>query len=321
MQVKREAAMFRAFSIYTAIISLVLILILCGMACGPVTSPPEKSLPAEPAPVEQNKPVIVRPATFKSGALSVSPVIIMEKDTITVSTVISNVGDEPGVYSAVFTVNGVEKARESISIDAEESKEVSFQLAGQESGEYELAIGESHTSITVYSWNPCEIRYDEGVIRNELYYYYIGDDSHVIMFTPETSAFNIRQVRLCGVVIVDNLNELKERTFTVKIWDGHMNTLLWSEDFPWQLFKGSLGWIDIDVPDVRVNDDFIVEFISHSEQFKIVGTKEIYTAIGLAWEYNKSDIVRSGAVINGDLLGVADLNWFIRVRGECSQIE
>lgn len=313
--------MDRAFSIYTVIISLVLVLILSGTACGTTTTQPEKSIPAEPAPEDQSKPVTVRPATFKSGDVSVSPVIIMEEDVITVSTTISNVGDEPGIYSAVFTVNGEEKARESISIDAEESKEVSFQLTGQESGEYDLAIGESHTIITVNSWNPCEIKYDKGVIKYELYYYYQGDDSHVVIFTPETSAFKIQQIRLCGIVIVDNLNELKEKAFTVNVWDGHRNTLLWAEDFPWQLFKGSLGWIDIDVPDVRVNDDFMVEFISHSEPFRIEGTKEIFTAIGLAWEYNDSDIVRSGAVIEGNLLGAAGLNWFIRVLGECSQTQ
>lgn len=309
------------FSLYTAVIPLILISILTCTACGTTIQQPEESVPKKPIPVEQNEPAPTIPATFKSGDLRVSPLIAMVEDIITVSTVISNVGDEPGIYSAVFTVNGQEIERKSISLNAEESKEVSFQFTGQKSGEHKLGIGESHTVIMVYSWSHCEIRYDKGVIKQESYYYMTGADSHIVFFSPETDIFKIQQIRLCGIVIVDNLNELKERQFTVKVWDGRMNILLWSEDFPWQLFKGSLGWINVDVPDICINNDFIVEFISHSEPFRIEGNKEIYTAIALAWERNESDEIKSGMTVDGSPYTTPDYNWFIRVEGECAKID
>jgi hypothetical protein len=273
--------------------------------------PAQQTKPAEPAPK--------KPATFEVGDLEI-PATCMVGDPITLNTAVANTGDEPGTYTAIFTVNGEEADRELISVGAGDSEEVSFEFVRQDAGECELAIGESCTSVTVYGWEPCEIKYDKGVMKR-LSYYAIGDDSLVVIFTPESETFKVQKIKLCGTVEVQNLNELKEREFTVNVWDKYHASTLWSEDFLWQIFKSSLGWIDIEVPDVRVDDDFIVEFISHSEPFRAEGNREIYTYIALNWERNESDEIHSGIVHNGQILSASDYNWFIRVEGECSQTD
>jgi hypothetical protein len=313
--------MVRVFSRITAMIIPVFMLIISGTACGPATSPPENNnVPAEPAQINQSEPVLLKPAEFQTGELTIQPVNVMVDDMVTVSTQISNIGDEPGEYTAVFSINGEEIDRQVLSIDGMESEDVSFQYTNQDAGEYEYAIDDSLISVTVYDWTPCEIKYDKGVIKQEAYYYLTDDNGHILFFSPETSAFKIQKVRVCGLSVVGNLNELKVRQFTVSIWDKNMHTKLWSADFPWKLFKGSLGWIDIEVPDIRVDDEFIVEFVSHSEPPRLEGARQIYTVVALAWEQNESEEIRSGMIVDGNLYTSPDHNWFIRVEGECNKI-
>ncbi|MEJ2739108.1 MAG: hypothetical protein P8105_04670 [Dehalococcoidia bacterium] len=274
--------------------------------------PAQSTEPAEPAPK--------KPATFEIGDLEI-PATCMAGDPITVNTSISNIGDEPGVYNAIFTVNGEEVDREAISVGAGDSEEVSFEFVRQDTGDCELAVGESRTSVTVHGWEPCEIKYEDGVLKHDCIYYFIGDDGQLVLFEPEADVFKVQRIRICGTVEVKNTNELKERLFTVNIWDKYHDSVLWSEDFLWQMFKGNLGWIYVDVPDVRVDDDFIVEFISHSEPFRAEGNREIYTCIAVGWERNESDEIHSAAIFDGELHSTADYNWFIRVEGECSQAD
>ena len=308
------------------VILLLFILILLGTytackvpASQPETNAPENgSLPAQPT--EPAEPAPKKPATFEVGDLEI-PATCMVGDPITVNTSVSNTGDEPGIYTALFTVNGEEIDRELISVGAGDSEEVSFEFVHQDAGNCELAVGESRASVTVYGWEPCEIKYEDGVLKQNCIYYFMGDDGHVVLFEPGADVFKVQRIRICGSVEVKNTNEMKERQFTVNIWDKYHASLLWSEDFLWQVFKGSLGWVYIDVPGVRVDDDFIVEFISHSEPFRAEGNREIYTCIAIGWERNESDEIHSGVILDGELQSTPDYNWFIRVEGECSQID
>ena len=78
--------------------------------------------------------------------------------------------------------------------------------------------------------------------------------------------------------------------------------------------------------DSRVNDDFYVELVTHSEPFRREGTKDIWTCIALAWD--KPRISSSTTTIEGrsslsHMGKIVDLppkwgilDWFIRVEGE-----
>lgn len=308
-----------------SVILLLFISILTGasMACDTSVSKPETDTPGNgsvPAQQTEPEPAPKKPATFELGDLEI-PVTCMVGDTITVNTSVSNTGNEPGIYTAIFTVNGEEVSRERISVGAGDSEEVSFEFTSQDEGDCELAIGESCIPVTVYGWEPCVIKYEDGVLKHNCIYYFMGNDGHVVHFEPEAEVFKVQRIRICGTVEVKNTNELKERQFTVNIWDKYMASTLWSEDFLWQVFKGSLGWIYIEVPDVRVDDDFMIEFISHSEPFRAEGNREIYTCIALGWEKNESDEIHSGLTQNGELYSTPDYNWFIRVEGECSRLD
>ena len=305
------------------VILLLFILIPLGTytSCKAPVSQPETNIPENgPTPPQQTEPAPKKPATFEVGELEISETC-MVGDTITVNTSVSNTGDEPGTYTALFIVNGEEVGKELISVGAGANEEVSFEFTRQDAGDCELAVGESCTSVTIYGWEPCEIKYEDGVFKSYAIYYFKGNDGHVVHFEPEADVFKVQRIRICGIVVVKNTNELKERQFTINIWDKYYDSLLWSEDFPWQLFKGNLGWIYIDVPDVRVDDDFIVEFISHSEPFRAEGNREIYTCIAVGWEKNESDEIHSGITQNGILSSTPGYNWFIRVEGECSKAD
>ena len=62
---------------------------------------------------------------------------------------ISNDGDDDGAHSVDFVVNGETVATENVSLESDESEPVTFEHTFEESGEYEVAIGEVETSVTV----------------------------------------------------------------------------------------------------------------------------------------------------------------------------
>jgi hypothetical protein len=124
-----------------------------------------------------------------------------------------------------------------------------------------MAIGNSSTVLTVYNWSSYTIQYD-GADGSTVGAYVDGEQGHIIHFTPPNRAFKIQKIRIFGTTKIKTTSELDNR-ITVRIWDKEGNNQLWSQDFPWRLFLGG-SWQDIKVPDVRVNDDFQVEVVTHS---------------------------------------------------------
>lgn len=152
--------------------------------------------------------------------------------------------------------------KKDITIDPGSSKEVSFQLSKTTAGSYKLAIGDSSTALTVYNWSPYIIQYDESD-GSPVGAYVNGEQGHIVHFTPPAKAFRIQKVRVFGTVNIKVTSELDKNHITMRIWDKEGTNQLWSQDFPWRLFLDG-AWQEIKVPDIRVNDDFQVEVITHS---------------------------------------------------------
>jgi hypothetical protein len=228
------------------IISLFLLFIAitaCSQPPAAIESPPQK------------------PAEFLVGPITSEPPVVMVGDTVSIDAPVNNTGDLAGTYTAVLLLDGRETGRKEITVNPGNSQAVSFQLTQTAAGIYQLAIGNSSAALTVHNWSPYTIQYDnsDGAVVGA---YVDGERGHIVHFTPPDRAFKIEKITIFAAAKIKDNSELNNLV-TFRIWDKDSNKLLWSQDFPWSLFLSGT-WQDIKVPDVRVNDDFQVEVVTHS---------------------------------------------------------
>jgi hypothetical protein len=205
----------------------------------------------------------VQPAEFSVGPVTLAPSTVMVGDVVAVAATVTNTGGVSGTYTAALSIDGQEADKKDIAIGPGGNEQVSFQLTETTAGSYNLAIGSSTTTLIVYDWSPYTIQYDEsqGV---PVGIYIKGEEGHIVHFTPPAKAFKIQKIKMYGTAKVSNTSEFDDNVITVRIWDKEGNNQLWSQDFPWRLFFGEY-WQEVAVPDIRVNDDFLVEIVTHSE--------------------------------------------------------
>jgi hypothetical protein len=200
-------------------------------------------------------------AEFVAGPITLIPSTATVGDSVIVSTVIRNTGNIGGTYSAALLVNGQQADSKDIDVGPGVSQGVAFQISENTAGNYNLSIGNSTAVLTVYNWSPYTIQYDDsdGVVAGA---YVNGEEGHIIQFTPPSKDFRIQKIMIFATARIANTYELNNQV-TFRIWDKHAANLLWSQDVPWGSFLGD-SWQEIKVPDVRVNDDFRVEVVTHS---------------------------------------------------------
>jgi CARDB len=252
---------------------------------------------SQPTPAVENTPVL-KPAEFEVGPITIEPPVVMAGDSATVMTTVKNIGDIAGTYTAELFIAGKEVESKTVSVNPAETQEISFQLQETNAGSHPLTIGNSGTVLTVYNWTPQTIQYDEsdGV---DIGIYVSGDNGHITRFTPPNKAFKIQKIKIYQRVHFLNISDLDKNHLTVRIWDKDGNNKLWSQDFPWRVFWESNGWRELKVPDVRVNDDFNVEIVTHSNPMAYIQGTEIPSPGGDS--INDLKIYRSGASGMGTL--------------------
>ena len=335
---KVEAVTMRRMRLYPIIGRCLLFLLFATMAaCSP-----------QPATIKE-QPASQKPAEFEVGPITFEPPVVMVGDSVTATALVKNIGDVAGTYTAVLSVDGQEVDSKAIPVDPGSSQEVSFQLSKTTAGSYKLATGNSSTVLTVYNWNPQTIQYDDsdGVSAG---IYVSGENGHIVHFTPPAKAFKIQKIKIFVSLYFLNTSYLDKNHFTLRIWDKEENKLLWSQDFPWRLFWGFFGWKEIEVPDIRVNDDFYIEIVTNSNPMRYKPGTEIPSPggdpIGFAemgkpvpYEYNNVIVIgfdypqsyvksssnrpetRSGYSYMGKLIDpgqkrLEGIQWLIRVEGE-----
>lgn len=202
-----------------------------------------------------------KPAEFEVGPITYSPAVVTVGDSVILTTTISNTGEMAGTYAAVLLVNGQEAGRQDIPVSPGNSQAVTFQVSETAAGNYSLSIGNSSTVLTVHNWVPYTIQYDNsnGAVAGG---YVDGEYGHLVQFSPPNKAFRVQKIMIVATTRIATSSELNN-TVTFRIWDKDANNLLWSQDFPWSLFLNG-DWQEIQVPDIRVNDDFRVEVVTHS---------------------------------------------------------
>ncbi|MBM3154963.1 MAG: hypothetical protein FJ008_06465 [Chloroflexi bacterium] len=216
-------------------------------------------------------PLAGKPAEFEVSPLAISPAMPMAGDTIKVSATVKNVGDSEGTFVAILIIDGEESGRRNALVAPSSSSTVSFQVGDVAAGMHEMGIGTSQVNITVHSWAPYTIKYCKGhsdwvLFSTDIPTFRSTDDvGQIVHFTPPTVPFKIQKVKICGEANTENPLDLHKRHFTMRIWNKDKNQQLWSRDFPWSVFTGQMSWQQIMVPDIRVEDDFYVEVVTHSD--------------------------------------------------------
>jgi hypothetical protein len=287
---------------------LSILLISSGLAC---VAEPGSTPTAQPPPTEQPEKT---PAQFQISALTVKPGTVMVGYPATVAATIINRGDIAGTYTAWLLIDGQKIERSDVWVVPGATEEVSFQVTKAAVGSYELMVGDRTAKLTICAWTPQTIEYDSGVFDPQFMGTYTwGETGVIVHFTPPAKPFKIQKVSISAHTKVANFADLHKRMFTVRIWNEHKTQQLWSDEFPWDLFE-TMGWQDIDVPDIIADGDFHVEVVTNSD------APPSNNLMAISYEESKGE-VRSGVSLMGKLgtpgsSAVKDKRWFIRVKGQ-----
>ncbi|UCF59409.1 MAG: hypothetical protein JSV15_03085 [Candidatus Bathyarchaeota archaeon] len=85
---------------------------------------------------------IIGPALFRVSDLTVNPAEVEVGNEVTISLVLTNIGEEEDSYTLVLKVNQVVEDAKTITLDAGASTEVQFKVSKEEAGTYDVEIGE-----------------------------------------------------------------------------------------------------------------------------------------------------------------------------------
>lgn len=271
--------------------------------------------PGKPAEVQQPA---AKPAEFQVGPIILTPSRVMANDSVTVTTNITNTGGSQGRYTAVLTVDGKEAGRKDVSVEPGQSQQMSFEVPTGAVGEYKAAIGASSAIMKVLKGSPYEIKYDGGLLDFNATRFITGELGHFVRFTPPTTPFRIQKITVAGYKECSNDKDCAVKNFVVRVWNKDSSQQLWTQEFPWSLFGSGESYPELNVPNVRADDDFYVEIVTHSQPLLYKGGAEIRAdiCIGGSRPTSASVLARSGFSLNGKLTNSAPGVWMIRVKGE-----
>jgi hypothetical protein len=107
-------------------------------------------------------------AEFQLYSLKVSPEVCLTGETVTVSATLNYSGSVEGDYEAELLVDGVIEQTQTLAVEPESSRSVSFALTRDEPGTYVVQIGELTASLTVlevsnFNLSPAEVMANETV--------------------------------------------------------------------------------------------------------------------------------------------------------------
>ena len=103
------------------------------------------------APVPAAPPLApaLEPAAFTSSSLSISPLEVDTGETVTISVLMTNTGEEAGSYTIILKINGVVEETKEITLAGDVSKAVSFTTSRDKTGNYSVDVDGLAGSFTV----------------------------------------------------------------------------------------------------------------------------------------------------------------------------
>jgi len=96
------------------------------------------------------------PAAFTVSKLFISPTEVDIGQSVTISTVVTNTGGQPGTYKVVLKINGAVEATEEVTVSAGATKKVAFTTVKGVAGSYSVDVNGLSGSFTVKKPAPPE---------------------------------------------------------------------------------------------------------------------------------------------------------------------
>ncbi len=94
-------------------------------------------------------PVVPKPAAFEVSQLSIAPAEVKIGEVVTISAMVSNIGEVEGSYEAVLKVDGVPVATEAVTLGAGESTKVVFSVTKDVAATYQVEVDGQYGEFTV----------------------------------------------------------------------------------------------------------------------------------------------------------------------------
>jgi hypothetical protein len=227
--------------------------------------------PSTPISPEQPRNKELLSPVFRTSPIEVSPEWLFVGDNATIKVEITNVGKGNGSYTAVLKVDGKQSQEKTAIIAENQTSSIGFLITKSDIGYTTISIGESKKTIYFSEKYPYEIRYDnygeeyisiEGKGKMNAGFTSIMYEPYgqMVRFTIPAKPFLITKIALIGSLsMITTVDKEREFTINLRSIDGKK---LWFGNYPWSLFGA--GIVYIDVPNIPVDDDFYVEFISHT---------------------------------------------------------
>ena len=90
-----------------------------------------------------------QPAVFSLSNLIIDPAEIATGESVTISVVITNTGEEEGNYTARLMIDGIMEDMELVTLAAGANQTVNFTVSSDTSGSYEVDVGGQVAEFTV----------------------------------------------------------------------------------------------------------------------------------------------------------------------------
>ena len=92
---------------------------------------------------------IIGPAIFRVSDLTANPAEVEVGNEVTISVVLTNIGEGEGSYTLALKVNQVVEDTKTITLNAGDSTTVEFKVTKEEAGVYDVEIGELSSEFNV----------------------------------------------------------------------------------------------------------------------------------------------------------------------------
>jgi len=304
----------------------------------------------------------LKPAEFNVYSVDVNRKEVAPWENITVTAIIGNSGGIADNYTAILNMDGKEKDRQTISIKPSENRTIFFSMGEQNIGEHIIEIGSGNNEFSVYKptnylleygnyfpyvliteYNPSTaITYKSRMINTQ------NPNGLWIKYKPPTIPFQINKIYIYGQRT--NIKSDDNKIYTIKIWSKEFGKELFSGDYPYSSFPtDDIKVVEHEItPPISVDDDFIVDFISHNTACpaniattsnnsnlvhfspgKFVNNCGIYVCVGKTDYYNQNiglsrlgqNDVRTWKQENDAEPDWAYSYWGISVSGNCKNVQ
>ena len=91
---------------------------------------------------------------------------------------------------------------------------------------------------------------------------------HAVVFTAPADNWSLNQVAIFGKLIPESKSEM----FVVEVWDRNLSLLSKTTDKASAYFGENLTWSQVDLPQIRVSDDFLIAFFEFGGVWQGVDT-------------------------------------------------